>query len=49
MGERFGSYRVVVDKKLSELFGIKEGSELKPSEFVKACWSYVKKNNLTKK
>ena len=49
MGVRFGSYRVIIDKKLSELFGIKEGSELKPSEFVKAFWGYVKMNNLSKK
>jgi len=46
---RFGTFRVILDDKLGELFNMKAGIELKPSEFVVVCWKYVKEHNLTKK
>jgi len=46
---RFGTFRIIADKKLSEILEVKEGSELKPSELTKGIWNYIKKNNLTKK
>jgi len=46
---RFGTFRVIVDAKLSEILGVKEKTELKPSELTKLVWDYIKKNNLTKK
>jgi chromatin remodeling complex protein RSC6 len=45
----FGTYRIVCDKRLSEILGIKEKTELKPSEMTKLLWVYIKANGLTKK
>lgn len=45
----FEKFRIIVDKKLSEVLGIKEGSEIKPTEMNKQIWNYIKTNNLTKK
>jgi len=44
----FGSYHIVVDKKLSEILNVQEGSRIKPQELTKKIWVYIKKNNLGK-
>ena len=43
----FGNFRIKVDVTLSTLFNVPVGTELKPTVFNKAMWTYVKEHGLT--
>lgn len=42
----FGNSRIKVDRLLSQLLGVPEGTLLKYTEFTKGCFEYVKRNYL---